>query len=400
MLILAWGADMATPRKIGRLCQTFLIAVSMIALAGGHAHAQQANELEDLNRQILANPQDIALNLRYAEAAERAGMPRLALVAYERILINHPGNAEARRGYERMRREIEPGYTVWRMDVGARWDSNALSINEDVFSLSGDDREATAIVAKMMVAHEDEMFGRRWRSIANLDVEENLDFEDLDYGYLGVQTGPIFYVGPHVAVLPTIGGGVSWFGGDEYFSEINLGVSMEGRAEGVSYWWRLRGGYRDYASDSNSFFDTVTEEGPWAELRAGFTKPRLFTARDTLLVAPFVRWSDIEGSVFNFWIFDDFSPGKYVEYGADVNYNYQLTDRLQASAGVLVRERTFTSSSRDDTYVSPQASLTVSGVLPCNCDLRLQYRHRDNDSNDYSADYNANQVSLMLSTRF
>lgn len=376
-----------------------MLVVSMIAITGGAAYAQQASELHDLNQQILANPQDVQLNLRYAAAAEREGKPRLALAAYERILINDPSNAEARRGYERVRREIEPGYTIWRAEFGARWDSNTGSVNEDAFSLLGDETDATTIFAKLMLAHEGEMFGRRWRSIANLQIDETPDIEELDYSYLGVQTGPIFYAAPHVAVLPSIGGGASWLGGDRYFSEINLGLMVEGRAQGVSYWWRLRGGYRDYAPDSNSFFDTVTEEGAYAELRGGITKPYLFTGRDTLLVAPFARWSDIEGEVFNFWIFDWFSPGKYVEYGADVNYNYQLTDHLQASVGVLVRERAFTDSSRDDTYISPQASMTLSGVLPCNCDVRLQYRHRDNDSNDFSADYNANQVSLSLVAR-
>ncbi len=71
----------------------------MIAVSSGAAHAQQTDELEALNQQILDNPQDVDLNLRYARAAEDAGKLRLALVAYERILINDPGNEEARRGY-------------------------------------------------------------------------------------------------------------------------------------------------------------------------------------------------------------------------------------------------------------------------------------------------------------
>jgi hypothetical protein len=391
---------MASRGKLGRLCQALLIAVSVVALSGAAAQAQPANDLEDLNRQILDNPQDLQLNLRYAEAAERAGMPRLALAAYERILINDPSNAQAREGYERIRRVLEPGYLVSRIEIGARWDSNALSVNEDTFSLSGDQEEATTYYARFMAAHEGAFVGRRWRSIAAVDVEVTPDIEELDYSFIGLQTGPIFYVGPHTALLPAIGAGATWLDGDQYFNEINLGLTVEGRMAGASYWWRLRGGYRDYAADSNSFFDTVTEQGPYAELRAGLTKPRLFAARDTLLVAPFVRWSDIEGTIYNFWISDWFSPGKYVEYGADVSYNYQLTDHLKASVGVLVRERAFAESSRDDTYISPHASLALQGVLPCNCDVELRYRRRDNDSNDYSANYIADQVSLALLTRF
>src|SRR5262249_40322037 len=99
-------------------------------------------------------------------------------------------------------------------------------------------------------------------------------------------------------------------------------------------------------------------------------------------------------------VFDYLSPGKYLEYGADVNYSYQLTDHLQASAGAMIRQRDFTDSEREDTYVTPQVSVTLQRALPCDCDVRLQYRYRDNDSNDLLSDYHADQVSLQLTTRF
>jgi hypothetical protein len=392
---------MAARGKMGRLCGAFLVAASMIALAAGTAHAQETNSLADLNERILDNPQDVELNLRYARAAEEQGVLRAALAAYERILINDPSNEEARRGYERVRRMIEPGYTVTRLEVGARWDSNALGITEDAFIfLAPDEREATTYYGKLQIADEREIFDRRWRSILNAVIEETPDIDALDYQYIGVQTGPIFYVAPHIAALPAIGGGVSWLGGDFYFSEVNLSMTLEGRTSGASYWARARAGYREYDPDTNIFFDTVTEQGPYAELHGGLTKPNLFSERDTLLVEPFVRWSDIEGSVFSFSLFDELSPGKYLEYGVDVNYNYQVTDHIQASVGALLRERDFGSSIREDTYVSPQASLTFEGLLPCGCDVRLQYRYRDNDTNDELADYNAEQVSLALLARF
>jgi hypothetical protein len=89
-----------------------------------------------------------------------------------------------------------------------------------------------------------------------------------------------------------------------------------------------------------------------------------------------------------------------LEYGAEVNYNYQFTDHIQGSVGALFRERDFRDSSREDTYVSPQASVTFQDVLPCDCDMRLQYRYRQNDTNDFSAEYDADQVSLALLARF
>ncbi|MFT3727016.1 MAG: outer membrane beta-barrel protein [Terricaulis sp.] len=388
---------MAAPGKFGKLCQALLLAASVTAVATGVAYAQQSDDLGDLAQRILDNPQDVDLNLRYAHAAEAAGKPRLALATYERILINDPNNAEARSGYERVRRQIEPGYTTARLEAGVRWDSDPHNVSDAFFF---DSDEATTYYAKVMVANESEFVGARWRSILNVDVEETPDASDLNYEYIGAQTGPILYLGPHLAALPAVGVATSWLGGDHYYNEGNLSLGVEGRGGGASYWGRIRAGYRDYDHDTSSFFSPVTEQGKYFELTAGYARPNLFSDRDLITIEPFVRWSDVDGAVFDFFIFDDLSPGKYAEYGADINYNYQLSDHFLASVGAQVRERNFADSVRKDTYISPQASLTWQDALPCNCDLRLQYRHRDNDSNDASADYGADQVSLALITRF
>ena len=240
--------------KLSRLCGTLLLAASIAALGAGVANAQQqGNELESLNQQILDNPQDVDLNLRYARAAEEEGSPRLALVAYERILINDPTNEEARRGYERIRRQIEPGYTVARVEVGARYDTNAVNANADVLFVDPDELEATTYYARLLVANESEFAGHRWRSTLNIDLEQTPDIDQLDYKYFGVQTGPILYAGPHLAVIPSIGASAAWLGDDPYYTEGNLNVTVEGRMSGASYWARARVGYRDYDPD-NFFF--------------------------------------------------------------------------------------------------------------------------------------------------
>lgn len=384
-------------KKLGGLCQALLVAASVTALSTGVVHAQNGDELASLSQQILDNPTDVSLNLRYAQAAEAAGKPRLALAAYERVLINDPSNGEARRGYERVRRVIEPGYTVTRLEIGARWDSDPL--NQHDFSFSHP-QEATTYYGRVMIANESHFIGHRWRSILNVDVEETPDIEDINYEYIGAQTGPILYVGPHTAALPAVGVATAWLGGDHYFNEVNLSFGMEGRAGGASYWWRGRYGWRDYDHDTSHFFSLVTEDGDYVELTAGYARPHTLFERGSLTIAPFFRRSNFDGSVFDFYVFDEVSPGKYLEYGADMNYNYQLTDHLQASIGTLVRERDFTGSSRNDKYFSPQASLTLQNALPCTCDLRLQYRYRENNSNELLSDYNADQVSLALTTRF
>jgi hypothetical protein len=377
--------------KASALLRVLMVAASVTALSMSLAHAQQPGELDALGQRILDNPQDVDLNLRYAAAAEAAGKPRLALVAYERILINDPENEAARRGYERIRREIEPGYTVARLEVGARYDTNAADLNEDFFFEVPD---STTYFAKLMVADERELGDRRWRSILNMTLEDNDEIDALNYGYLGAQSGPIFYVAPHIAAIPSIGAGVATLGDQYYFGELYAAVAVEGRATGLSYWARLRAGYREYDEVEPFVFDRTNDNGPYVELQAGLTKHDLVFERDTFTVLPFARWNSVDGDVFGF------APGSYTEYGADANYAYQITDHLQLSIGALVREREFEGFDRADTYISPQASVTLQRLLPCDCDVRVQYRDRDNDSSNFIYNYDAEQVTLSLAARF
>ena len=67
--------------------------------------------LARLNQQILKSPTDPALNLQYAALAESLGLTRLALAAYERILMADPNNQAAQAGIDRVRRAIQPSTT-------------------------------------------------------------------------------------------------------------------------------------------------------------------------------------------------------------------------------------------------------------------------------------------------
>jgi hypothetical protein len=373
-----------------------LLAASVGALSAGAAFAQDHNtDLSDLNDQILNDPGNTQLNLRYAHAAEAAGKLRLALAAYERILVNDPSNAEARDGYERVRRAIEPNFTTARVEVGVATDTNAVNIR-DVF---GPTVDSTIYFGRALVADERNLFGLRWRSDLNVELDSYSEVEELNYDYIGAQTGPVFSVGPHMAVLPAVGVSHSWLGGHDYFTELDASLGMEGRTGDFSYWARVRYGHRDYASHDFSFFggSSVLEDGGYTELTAGIAKPHLLSDRDALVVAPFYRHSDL-GSIFEF--FTDFSPGKYNEYGLDVAYNYQILDHVQASVGVLYRKRDFRGVDSTDTYTSPRASLTYQGLFSRNYDLKLEYSHRDNSSDDFFANYDADRWSLSLIARF
>jgi hypothetical protein len=375
--------------KLTGMCRALLLAASVTALTVANAFPQ---DLESLNEQILANPQDAELNFRYARAAEEAGQLRLALAAYERVMINDPGNVEARRGYERIRRMIEPAFTTLHTEVGVRWDSNIQ--NSDIF-----EEEDTVYFGRATLIDERSFLDRRWRSIVNVEAEKVEDFDDLDYAFVGAQTGPLIYAAPHIAVIPSVGVATSWLSGDHYFDEVNASVTIEGKRDGASYWTRLRGGYRTYEDDATA------EEGPFVELIGGLSLPRILSQSDTLVLVPWVRWSDIEGDTFFFG--GEVAPGQFIEYGIEATYNYQVNDHLILSAGGTARQREYTETSaffsgddREDTFLAPEAAVTVQNFAPCECAIRIEYQYRDNDSNDFFSDFNGERVQLSLQTRF
>jgi hypothetical protein len=379
---------MGTRRKCGHFWRTLMLAAGVSALSAGAALAQELSELDD---QILANPGDVELSLQYARIAEDRGELRHALAAYERVLINHPDNGEARRGYARVRRALEPTYTVLRLEVGGRWDSDPLNT-------SASDEEAATAFAHMALVDERRLGSTRWRSNVNFDGEATPDIDELNYAFLGAQTGPMFDLSPNLAAIPQIGVGGSTLDGDYYFTDVNLGVTLEGQTSGTSYWTRLRGGWREHGDDS------IAEDGPYVELAAGVTAPRALAEKGSFTVVPWARWSDIEGSVLNFFT-GETAPGEFVELGVDANYAYRFNDSWGVSVGALAYERRFTETvvlgeDRHDTYVSPQASVMLYNALPCSCTLKVTYRYRDNRSNDDAFDYNADQISLSVRAQF
>jgi hypothetical protein len=387
-----WGkkkqARRLNGRKLARACSALMLAVSVTALSAAMARAQ---DLSALNARILDNPQDVELNLQYARLAEHEGHLRLALAAYERVLINHPDNEEAKRGFTRVRRILEPAYNAVRVEVGVHWDTNQLNT-------AGWDEETYSAYWRVSSVDERRIGSQRWRTGINFDGEIVPDIKELNYSRLGVQTGPIKDVGPALAAHPAIGMAVGTLDDSYYYAEANVGVTFEGQRDGVSFWTRARAGWRTYAEEATA------ESGAHAEVAVGVSIPRIAAPRDSLTLVPWARWSGVEGSAFDSFN-NETTPGEYLEYGIDANYQFQVNDQVVVSAGALAYDRAYTSTevggeTRRDFYVAPQVTVTFQNILPCQCAINLTWRWRMNDSNDPAADYDARRVSAGLVARF
>ncbi|HET9232218.1 MAG TPA: hypothetical protein VFO00_13085 [Vitreimonas sp.] len=360
----------------------------MTALSTAMAFAQDLGELND---RILDDTGNVELNLQYARLAEQNGELRLALAAYERILINNPDNEEAKRGFTRVRRILEPAYSTLRVEVGVQWDTNQLNLGDW-------DEETYSAYWRVSGVDERRLGAQRWRTNVNFDGEIVPDIKELNYARLAAQTGPLKDVTPSMAAHPAVGVAVASLDGSFYYAEANAGVTLEGQRDGVSYWARARAGWRSYSEES------AAEEGAQAEVAVGVSIPRLAAQRDALTIVPWARWSGVEGSTFDAFN-NEVAPGEYAEYGIDANYQFQFNDHVVVSAGALAYNREYTSTevggqTRRDVYVSPQTTVTFQNILPCQCAMNLTWRWRVNDSNDPLADYDAQQMSAGIVARF
>lgn len=352
-----------------------------------------ADELSDAYDQVMQDPGNTAVNLRYAEIAERSGKPRLALAAYERILLNDPGNPEAQSGIQRIMRKLQPENTRWVASVGAGWESNPANVN--------DDEDDSAIFLGSIAMRDRRFWGSQfWQTdaLAVVDIVANED--SLNYGFAGVETGPVFDTSSWFTIHPAVGVGISYFDNTTFYTEGTGSVTFEGIAGGANQVARIKVGYRDY---SNHF---TTDSGFYVHVDARWSVPHIFGNSDVFIISPWFRWSDINGGV-PVSLNSEAEPGRYTEFGADFAYYTPVTEGIVVGANLTVSDRNYRdpgldsgTEDRHDTMWTPGATVIFKHLLWYQSDLRLTYRHRHNDSNDRTRDFDDNIVTANIDTRF
>src|SRR5579885_2107800 len=168
------------------LCAVVAAVLSVVVL-GAAAKAAVPAQLDALYSEVLRRPQDTELNLRFARAAEEAGILRWALSAYERVSVNDPGNLEAQAGLQRIRRKLQPDVSQVTLELGGGYESNPR------YYIGPRRDEATAL----------------FYSQSN----------DLNYGQATLNTGPVLDILPGWAVVPAIGGTAAYYDHHFYYGE-------------------------------------------------------------------------------------------------------------------------------------------------------------------------------------
>jgi hypothetical protein len=201
-------------------------------------------------------------------------------------------------------------------------------------------------------------------------------------------------------VHPALGVAVSHFDHSLFYVEGAGSLTFEGVTGGANQVVRLKVGFRDYDEHFTA------DSGWYAQASARWGVPHIFGGSDVFILSPWVRWSDIEGGI-PVSVSAEAEPGRYIEYGSDFAYYTPVSDGVVAGANISLSDRYYRdpglftgSDDRHDTMVSPGATVIFKHVFAFQSDVRLQYRYRDNSSNDDSRDFEDHVITLNIDARF
>src|SRR5579872_353953 len=383
------------------------LALFLAATGGVGARGEQVrpgpvgglDELSRLNQQILRAPTDPALNLRYAALAESMGLARLALAAYERILVADPGNAAAQAGIDRVRRALQPNTTQYILDTGYAWESNPR------YTSVSSTRGRNQLLAGLNVIDERTVNDLRWRTVGDASLRYYAGdlVSDLDYGHLGVVSGPVLELSPGLSFNPGLGVGTAYFDHRWFYAEVSANANFSVYPGGAEQALLLRAAYRDY---NHSFYPHT--QGGYADATGKITLPELYL--DTVIgFSPWVRLSEIAGGVGKAVVpfTTDIQPGDYVELGGKAQVYHSLSESLIVGGSFAVYGRLYqsvnvplSSERRKDIALSPGVQLVIPHFLAYQNDLRFGYQYTWNHSNVPIDTYKDHIVSVTLQTRF
>ncbi len=374
--------------------RTALITVALTVAAPTISHANE-QQLQSLFVRVLINPSDIELNLQYASLAEEMGLTRKALSAYERILIQHPDNEDAKEGFYRVRRSLEPEFTDITVDLGGRYETNARQLSNR--ESRKDDFTARA---KISVLDEHKVGSTRWRTEGSFLGDLHYDVSDLDYARAEVMTGPVLSVGKTLRVHTAVGGSYAVLDGEELLAEAAIKIGIEGILEGALDKLEIRAGYQDLG---NKFSDA---DAIVVDVVGRLTRSNVLMDNDVLAAYPRFKFSKPSNSSGSATTPDRLFPGDYIQAGATLAYYMPLVGDIVFGLTANGYYRDYDqevrngTKDREDIFLSPGAQVVFKDVLGLKSSLRLEYRYEKNLSNDDFEDFDNHVISIRAVRKF
>lgn len=388
------------PSKNCRLLASVRVVIGAVFLLGSIAlvpRQASADELDIVFGQLLAEPANPSLNLRYAELAMARGETRKALAAYERVLAQDPNNRQVIRAYNRAKRRLQPSVTAFTLSTGFVYESNPRQVPGG----SPFKEEDVAFEASLLMFDERTISGHRWRTVGKAGGHLQFEIDDLSDAYVSLITGPVIDLGTKTRLHIAPGTAGAWLDDDWLYYDGLIKFTLERVAMGATQDVTVAVKHRETNSDFGG------SDGLIVEVNGNFVRPDLFKSGDSLYVLPHFRYSEPGGNgpgrVFQNTLF----PGDYVEYGGRLVYYKPIAKRrvyLGGGIGVFQRDYdqnvAFGTRDREDTLIMPTAHVVFPNVRRSQFDLRFDYRYEHNDSNDPTEDFENHVVGGRTVRRF
>ncbi|MDA7946772.1 MAG: tetratricopeptide repeat protein [Hyphomicrobiaceae bacterium] len=356
-----------------------------------------ADELDVVFGQLLAEPANPSLNLRYAELAIARGETRKALAAYERVLAQDPTNRQVIRAYNRAKRRLQPTVTAFTLSTGFIYESNPRQVTGG----SRFNESDVAFEATLLMFDERTISGHRWRTVGNAGGHLQFEVGDLNDAYVSLITGPVIDLGTKTRLHIAPGTAGAWLDDDWVYYDGLIKFTLERVAMGATQDVTVAVKHRETNSDFGG------SDGLIVEVNGNFVRPNVIKPGDSLYVLPHFRYSKPGGNgpgrVFQNSLF----PGDYIEYGGRLVYYKPVAKRrIYLGGGIGVFERdynqnvAFGTKDREDTLIVPTAHVILPNVRRSKFDLRFDYRFEHNDSNDPTEDFENHVVGGRTVRRF
>lgn len=356
-----------------------------------------ADEMADVFGQLLLNPGDPALNMRYAELAMQKGETRKAFAALERVLAHDPNNRAAKKAYRKAKNRLQPPVTQFTLSTGLTWESNPRQLP------GGDNRADSdgSFETSLLLYDERTIASRRWRTLGQASGHLMFDIDDLNDLYLSIASGPVFDIGKKTQLHIAPGAATAWLDDDWLYQDGLVRIALERRNKGDAQTITTTVKYRD----TNSSFGG--DDGLIVTVDGRFLKTSKFRQGDALYFLPRFTYSEPGGNgpgrVFQNALF----PGNYIEYGSRVlYYTPVLSKKAYLGAGLGLYQREYDqnialgTADRSDTMLVPSAHLLVPQIRGSKFDFRVDYRYEHNDSNDPTEDFNNHVFSVTTVRKF
>jgi hypothetical protein len=387
------GARNAASR---RFAAAALMAMLSGTISAESAVAQDDAEYRRVFEQVLQDPANAALNLRYARLAIERGELSRAQAAYERILERDPGNRQAQEGLRAVTRRLEPVITQVTVSIGPQWESNPLRLKPAEVT-HGD----IALAARITFADERPMFAWRWRTEAAGMLNKWASFNEIDVLHGGFRTGPVIPLRATLRVHPFVGMAYTAVRWRTFSGEPTAGLTVElddaGPLKSITARWAYV-----FVGSAFSNRDATT-----VEVFPRFIFADLGLKRSTAVIIPYWRYTGVFGSGLP--TDDPFNapfPARQHQLGVRADYYIPLFRQVTLGLFATYEYRHYferipgDSKNRRDHVFGPGAQIIITSLFVDQLDVVGSYSYELRNSNDGLQNYNNHALNLRWIWRF